>query len=157
MEKILPPWFVTGLVDGEGCFSISFTLCKKLKIGIKTRSFFSVSLSRRDLFLIKKVHTFFECGAVRYSKSDRIYKYEVRSIKDLITKVLPHFKSYPLQGSKSKDFDIFQEICKDIYTNHHLSRKFLRRIISEAYEMNPSGNRKHEKNDLLRMLGEIMV
>ena len=156
-NKNLQPWFVTGLVDGEGCFSVSFTLRKRLKIGIETRPSFSISLNRRDLVLIKKVHTFFGCGAVRYSKSDRTYKYEVRSIKDLITKILPHFQRYSLQGEKSKDFTIFQEICKDIHANHHLSKKFLSNIISKAYEMNPSGKRKHEKADLLRMLGEIMV
>jgi hypothetical protein len=40
--KTLQPWYVTGLVDGEGCFSVSFTLRKRLKIGIETRPSFSI-------------------------------------------------------------------------------------------------------------------
>ncbi len=155
--KALQPWFVTGLVDGEGCFSVSFTLRKRLKIGIETRPSFSISLNRRNLILINKVHAFFDCGAVRYLKSDRTYKYEVRSVKDLITKIVPHFEQYPLQGEKLEDFKRFCEICRSVHANHHQSRKYLPEIIEKAYAMNPSGKRKHDKADLLRVLGEIMV
>ncbi len=155
--KTLQPWFVTGLVDGEGCFLVSFTLRKRLKIGIETRPSFSISLNRRDLALIKNIHAFFGCGGVRYSRSDRTYKYEVHSVKDLITKILPHFEQYPLQGDKSEDFKRFSEICRSVYANHHLSKKYLPVIIDKAYAMNPSGKRKHDKADLLRKLGEIMV
>jgi len=155
--KVLQPWYITGLVDGEGCFSVSFSLHKRLNIGIETRPSFSLSLNRRDLALVKSVHAFFGCGAVRYSKSDRTYKYEVRSVHDLITKILPHFEQYPLLGAKLEDYQRFSEICKSINANHHLSKKFLPGIIEKAYAMNPSGKRRHEKADLLRVLGELMV
>ena len=156
-KEPLHPWFISGLVMGEGCFSVSFTLHRRLNVGIETRPSFSVSLNRRDLALIKRVQACFQCGAIRYSKSDRTYKYEVRSIQDLTIKVLPHFKQYPLQGSKSEDFDKFSDICKEIRANHHLSKKYLPKIIEVAYSMNPSGKRKHEKDDLLKILDELMV
>lgn len=150
----LHPWFISGLVAGEGCFSVSFTLHERLNVGIETRPSFSISLNRRDLALIQQVQAFFQCGAIRYSKSDRTYKYEVRSVQDLVSKVLPHFTQYPLQGSKSEDFVKFSEICQDIRANYHLSKKFLPGIIEKAYSMNLSGKRKHEKSELLRILGE---
>jgi hypothetical protein len=150
----LHPWFVSGLVAGEGRFSVSFTLHKRLNVGIETRPSFSISLNRRDLALIQQVQAFFQCGAIRYSKSDRTYKYEVRSVHDLVAKVLPHFQQYPLQGTKSEDFQKFSEICQGIRANHHLSKKYLPELIEKAYTMNPSGKRKHEKGDLLRVLDE---
>lgn len=153
----LEPWFVTGLIDGEGCFSVSFTLRKKLSTGIETRPSFSVSLNQRDLPLLKDVHAFFGCGGLRYSKSDRTYKYEVRSVSDLITYIIPHFKRHPLRGAKLQDFLRFEEICKKIRSSHHLNKTFLKEIIEKAYEMNPSGNRRHELNDLLKELGKKMV
>lgn len=153
----LQPWFVTGLVEGEGNFHVSFTLHKRLKVGIETRPSFSISLNHRNLALMKRVHQFFQGGTLRYSKSDRTYQYEVRSVHDLITKILPHFEQYPLQGAKSEDFKKFSEICKSVHANHHLSRKYLPEIIEKAYAMNPSGKRKHDKSDLLKMLGEQMV
>ena len=154
LERKLQPWYITGLVDGEGCFSISFSLRKRLNVGIETRPSFSISLNRRDLALIKEVHIYFGCGAIRYSRLDRTYKYEVRSVQDLITKVLPHFEQYPLQGVKSQDYQKFNEICRSINANHHLSKKYLSEIIEKAYAMNPSGKRRHEKAELLRVLGE---
>jgi hypothetical protein len=150
-------WYITGLIEGEGCFSVSFNLRKRIKLGIETRPSFSIALNQRDLNLIKQVHTYFSCGAVRYSRSDRTYKYEVRSISDLAEKIIPHFRKYPLQGSKANDFEKFVEICRCIRSNLHLNKKHLVEIIKMAYKMNPSGKRKYEKNDLLRKLGEIMV
>ncbi len=159
MEKSpeMNPWFVSGLVDGEGCFSVSFSFRKKLKVGIETRPSFSISLNQRDLDLLKQIHAFFGCGAIRYSKSDRTYKYESRSISDLTRRIVPHFERYPLVGRKSNDFRIFADVCRKANANEHLNRDILRTIITMAYEMNPSGKRRHEKKDLLRELDELKV
>ena len=151
----LDPWYVSGLVEGEGCFTVSFTLRKKLNLGIETRPSFSISLNQRDLELLKRVHEFFGCGAIRYSKGDRTYKYESRSVAELVTSIVPHFERYPLHGSKKRDFESFAEICRSVRANHHRSRRYLPDIIDKAYRMNPSGKRRHEKRDLLRVLGEL--
>ena len=156
-HMILEPWYVTGLIDGEGCFSVSFSLLKRLNIQIETRPSFSVSLNERDLPLLKKVHAFFSCGAIRYSNTDRTYKYEVRAVSDLTKKIIPHFKKYKLHGAKLNDFNLFEEICRSVRANHHLNKKYLVEIIEKAYLMNPSGKRKHTKFDLLKVLDEIMV
>lgn len=160
MEKIaegLDPWFVTGLVEGEGCFTVSFTLRRRLKIGIETRPSFSISLNERDLPLIQSIHTFFNCGAVRYSRNDRTYKYESRSVADLMKNVIPHFVKFPLKGSKAEDFKVFTDICRKVRANRHLNREYLKEIIEDAYRMNPSGKRRHDLNFLLRKLGELKV
>ncbi len=148
----LHPWFVTGLVDGEGCFSVSFSKRARLNVGIETKLSFTLTLHRRDLALLKAVHAYFKCGGIRFSKSDNTYKYEVRSIKDLVKCIIPHFKKYPLQGAKQKDFDRFEQICTKIHANLHLSNKGLLEIIELAYGMNPCGKRKYSKNELLRVL-----
>jgi hypothetical protein len=153
-ENLLDPWYITGLVEGEGCFHVSFTLRKRLPLGIETRPSFSVSLNRGDLDLLKRLQSYFECGGIRFSRSDRTYKFEVRSVPDLVRKVLPHFESYPLQGKKGKDFERFSEICKKVHANLHRNRAALREIIEMAYSMNSSGTRKRQKRDLLRVLGE---
>lgn len=157
MEKStqpLLPWFVTGLIEGEGCFSVSFTKRKKLMLGIEVKPSFSISLNRKDLHLLKKVHAFFVCGAIRFSKSDQTYKYEVRSVKDLIEKIIPHFFNYPLQGAKQQDFLLLKTICELIRVNLHRNKEHLVQIIETAYRMNSSGKRRHEKRELLRILGK---
>ena len=100
----LHPWYVTGLIEGEGCFSVSFNLRKRLRIGIETRPSFSISLGKRDLDLLKKMRDYFGCGGIRYSKADRTYKYEVRAVSDLVKKIIAHFEKYPLCGAKKGRF-----------------------------------------------------
>ncbi len=153
----LNQWYVTGLVEGEGCFSVSFSLRSKLKVKIETRPSFSISLNKRNLELIKDLKNFFGCGGIRFSKSDRTYKFEVRSISDLLKKVIPHFDEYPLVGEKKKDFEIFKKICTMVRSNLHLSKKHLSEIIQLAYCMNASGKRKYKKEYLLRILEEVKV
>ncbi len=156
-NPMLDPWYVSGLVEGEGCFHVSFSFRKKLKVGIETRPSFSISLNRRDLVLLQGVHQYFDCGAIRYSKSDRTYKYESRSVSDLVRKIIPHFEKYALHGSKQNDFVRFAEVCRSVYANQHLNGDYLRGIIVSAYEMNPSGKRKHDKRDLLRVIDKLKV
>lgn len=74
-----------------------------------------------------------------------------------MTKVIPHFAGFPLKGRKAKDFEMFADICRKVRANQHLNRECLKKIIEDAYRMNPSGKRKHERNDLLRKLGELKV
>lgn len=150
----LDAWYVTGLSEGEACFHVTFTLRKRLKVGIETRPSFSLSLNQKDLHLLQSVQKFFGCGGIRYSRADRTYKYEVRSIRDLMRKIIPHFERYPLQGAKREDFERFVSICKKVHANLHLNREHLREIIDLAYAMNSSGVRKRSKRDLLRVLGE---
>ena len=152
---MLDSWYVTGLTEGEGSFCVSFNLRKRLKVVIETRPSYSLTLSRRDLDLIKKVHEFFGCGGVRYSRSDLCYKYEVRNVADLVEKIIPHFERYPLQGAKRRDFELFKQICRMVRANLHLSVRYLPEIIELAYQMNPSGKRKYTKEDLLRVLGRV--
>ena len=73
----LNPWFVTGLAEGEGCFTVSFSFRRKLKVGIETRPSFSLSLNQRDLELLDAAsrvlrvwrHSVFACGSDLLSTS----------------------------------------------------------------------------------------
>ena len=146
------PWYITGLCDGEGCFSVSFNFRSRLKSGIEVRPSFSVTLNKRDIHMIKDVREYFGVGGIRFSKSDQCYKFEVRGIKDLYKIIIPHFDEYPLQSSKLKDFEIFKDICTLIYRNQHLCKSTLEQIIKKAYQMNPSGKRKIPIEKLLKQL-----
>ncbi|HQQ22060.1 MAG TPA: LAGLIDADG family homing endonuclease, partial [Candidatus Paceibacterota bacterium] len=71
-------------------------------MGIETKPSFSVSQNEdrsQILFLIKKE---FGCGFIRRDFSDKTLKYEIRSLEELINKVIPHFEKYPLLSSKQE-------------------------------------------------------
>jgi hypothetical protein len=146
------PSYISGFIDGEGCFSVSFNYRSKLRTRIEVRPSFSVSQKKYSLSALKKIQDFFKCGGIRYSRGDGTYKYEVRSINDLITKIIPHFLEYPLITAKKNDFENFTIICKKMKSNLHLNGEELRKIIDIAYTMNQSGKKRYIKKDLLRLL-----
>lgn len=46
--ELLNPFWVTGFVDGEGCFSIHFVENKKFKLGLEVRPSFSIGQSKKS-------------------------------------------------------------------------------------------------------------
>ena len=147
--------YVSGFVDGEGCFSVSFNLKKRLKTGIEVRPSFSISQNKRSYSVLEEIKIFFNCGSIRFSKSDQSYKYEVRSIYNLVNCIIPHFKKYVLFTSKKNDFEIFAQICELISQSKHLNKDYLCEIIELSCKMNPSGKRKYSKEKLLSILNKM--
>jgi len=150
----LDPWFVSGLTEGEGCFCIALALRTKLRTGLEIRPSFSLSLNEKDLELLRDLQAFFGCGWIRESKSDRTFKYEARSVVDLLDSIVPHFERHPLRGSKANSFAAFADVCRMIEQGDHLRRDGVREIVDLAYEMN-LGKRRFSREDLLRALDEV--
>ena len=142
--------FISGFTEGEGCFCVSFNLRSKLKTGIEVRPSFSISQNKRNLQLIKLIYERFNCGAIRFSRNDQNYKFEVRSIKDLVTIVIPFFEKNPLMGVKNDDFINFKKVCEIVYQNLHLNKGKLEELIRIAYRLNGSGKRKYKQEELLK-------
>lgn len=149
--------YISGFVDGEGCFSVSFNFREKLKIGIEVRPSFSIGQNARSLSLLKDIKKFFHCGSIRFSKKDQCYKYEVRNILNLNKYILPHFKNYPLCSSKRRDYELFEEVCNKIIQKEHLDKNGLKRIIFLAYEMNEFGKKRYRKEEFLTALNKVKI
>ena len=145
-------WYITGFVDGEGCFSVSFNRREKMKSGIEVRPSFSIGQNKRSLDILKDIQNYFGCGAIRFSKHDQTYKYEVRSVGDIQKHIIPHFEKYPLQTSKLLDFQHFSWICSQVSALRHLNKSYLAEIIDRAYQMNEAGKRKYSKHELLSII-----
>lgn len=149
--------YLSGYADGEGSFCISFSPRSKLLTGLEVRPSFSVSQNSDRQEVLTLFKTFLDCGTIRKNPSDRTHKFEVRSIKDLIMKVIPHFQDYPLLSSKKKDFDLFAVVCRMVYERKHLQKDTLKKILDFSYQMNGFGARRYQKEELLEVLGEDIV
>ena len=154
MTVRLDPWFVTGLTEGEGCFCVSIAIRPKMKVGLEARPSFSLSLNERDRDLLGGLQAFFECGWIRESPSDRTFKYEVRSVRELLDRIVPHFEAYPLLGAKRRSCEGLAQVCEMMWQGHHLRPDGMAEIVKLAYEMN-LGKRRHSVSTLLRMLSEV--
>lgn len=152
--------YLSGFIDGEGCFSVSFTLREKMKYGVEVRPSFSIgqSISKENYLLLEKVRLLLGCGAIRVSKGcgapapSRCYKYETRNLTDIRKKIITFIEAYPLSSSKRNDFILFTQICSLIANKSHLTPKGLKKVIELAFSMNESGTRKTTRAKLLETL-----
>jgi len=153
MDTLDFPSWIVGFVDGEGCFSLSFTRRAKLNCKLEVRPSFSVSQKALNKSCLVHMEKFFNCGTLRYSKRDNCIKYEVRNLDDLYTKILPFFRKYSLLTSKHQDFESWSKAILKIKQGHHLNEMGMRELIELAYTMNSKGDgRKYTKQELLQFL-----
>ena len=140
--------YLSGYADGEGCFCVTFNKSKRHRFGWDIRPSFSVSQNSDRAEVVRMFKEYFGCGYIRPDRSDKTIKYEIRSLEDLVKKVIPHFEEYPLLSGKRKDFDVFSEICRKMYSKEHLTKKGFNDIVYIALALNPSGRKKFPRSKI---------
>src|SRR5438270_6383177 len=135
--------YISGFVDGEGCFCVSFQPSKRHRFGWEVRPNFSVSQNADRAELLYVIQERWGCGFIRPDRSDKTLKFEVRNVRDLVAKVLPHFRAYPLLSAKQQDIEQFDRICQLVACGRHFEPDGLAQIVELAVGMNPSGKRKY--------------
>jgi hypothetical protein len=151
--------YISGYVDGEGCFTVSISPRAKLLVGWEVRPSLSVSQNGDRAEVLHAIQAYFGCGSIRPDRSDRTLKWETRRLVDLVASVIPHFEAFPLLSGKRYDFERFASVCRLMAGGAHLSRDGLIEIVELARVMNPSGRRRYDAEALLAKLrqGEGIV
>jgi len=135
------PSYISGYVDGEGCFTVSISPRPTLRVGWEVRPSLSVSQNGDRSEVLLAIQDHFGCGTLRPDRSDKTLKWEVRSLSLICGVVIPHFRAYPLQSGKQCDFELFAEICERMTRREHCESNGLQTIVRLAGAMNPSGKR----------------
>jgi hypothetical protein len=137
--------YLSGYADGEGCFCVTFNKSNRHKFGWDVRPSFSVSKNhdRSEVLQLFKKH--FGCGTIRPDRSDKTLKYEVRSVSNLATKVIPHFVNYSLLSNKRKDFESFTSIVQTMHEGSHLTEEGFEKVVKVAQQLNASSKKKYPR------------
>jgi LAGLIDADG endonuclease len=151
--------YVSGYVDGEGCFTVSMSPRAKLLVGWEVRPSLSVSQNGDRAEVLHALQAYFGCGSIRPDRSDRTVKWETRRLEHLLDRVIPHFESYQLLSGKRLDFERFACVCRLMAIGAHRDRAGLREIVELARAMNPCGKRRYDAEAILASLrqGEGIV
>ena len=151
--------YISGYVDGEGCFTVSISPRAKLAVRWEVRPSLSVSQNGDRAEVLRLIQTHFGCGSIRPDRSDKTLKWETRRLDDLVGRVIPHFERYPLLSGKRLDFERFASVCRLMAAGEHRRRTGLIRVVELAAGMNPSGRRRYETKAILASLrqGEGIV
>ena len=143
------PSYISGYVDGEGCFSVSIAPRPTLSVGWEVRPSFSVSQNGDRAEVLYAIQDYFGCGSLRPDRSDRTLKWETRRLSSLLERVIPHFRRHPMLSGKQRDFELFDDICTAMSDGAHRTRDGLREIVRLAGQMNPSGTRVYRPEAIL--------
>lgn len=127
MNSKLNPYYLVGLVDGEGCFSVTFNNHKNNRIEV--RLIFEIELREDDKEILERVQKTLECGNIyhltyeKYKKWRPHYKYKVSNFKDITLKIIPFFNKYQLQAKKKNSFKVFSKVAELMQLKKHLNPK----------------------------------
>ena len=151
--------YISGYVDGEGCFTVSISPRAKLAVGWEVRPSLSVSQNGDRAEVLQLIQAHFGCGSIRPDRSDKTLKWETRRLEDILVRVIPHFEQYPLLSGKRFDFECFVAICRSMADGEHRTAAGLSKIVELVAGMNPSGKRRYETEAILASLrqGEGIV
>lgn len=130
----LDPDFVSGFIDGEGSFSVTFIRDKSYKSGWQIKTSFSIGLHKKDLAILEKIKLFFGVGGIS-SKGANGIQYYVNSPNDLLI-IENHLEQHPLLTQKHVDFILFKNILELIRRKEHLTEQGLNEIVSWKAAMN---------------------
>ena len=75
-------------------------------------------------------------GKITIRKKDGSAYFTVKSVKDLVNVIIPHFDKYPLLTKKQADYELFKQIVIIMYNKQHLSTEGLNKVISLKASLN---------------------
>ena len=155
--------WITGFVDGEGCFSVGFVkqsnkkeenrLRKGYKTGYQVSHEFAVTQGESSLESLRLLKKYFQVGQLiinrRYDNhKEHLYRYVVRRRSELKEVIIPFFKKYGLRTAKKKDFKMFKKCVDLMEKGEHLTHSGIIKIAQITEQM----NRKKSRSKLIRIL-----
>ncbi len=125
-ERLKMSSWIVGFVDGEGCFSVSVFKNRTSKIGFQVMPEFIVTQGEKSINVLEEIKSFFECGSIFVNRRhdnhrENIYRFCVRSFKDLNEKIIPFFRDNPLKTYKKNDFELFCKVVEMMKNRQHLT------------------------------------
>jgi len=146
-ERLIKIGWITGFVDGEGCFSIHVVKQphrenrRGYKTGFQVAHQFVVTQGAKSIECLQMMQRYFGVGRLhcnrRYDNhKEHLYQLVVSKRSDLLETIIPFFQRYPLRTSKHSDFEKFVRCMRIIQTNAHITHRGLLEIVEIMQTMN---------------------
>ena len=132
--------WITGFVDGEGCFHVGVARHPDMSTGFQVLPEFTIVQHERDVQLLHAIKAYFGVGVVRKNHGDRM-AYRVRDRRHLTERIVPFFEEHPLRSRKRIDFEKFRSVLLMMSKGDHLSADGVEGIRQIASQMNRGPSR----------------
>lgn len=137
-STIVNPGVWSGLIDGEGSFSLIIDKNKTRQLGWRVQLKFQIGLHTKDLNLLYKLQQYLggvDIGSIHLARNREMVNYSIDSNKGL-SKLIIHLEKYPLLTKKSVDFMLFKQAVKLVNNKAHLTVQGLNEIVNIKASMN---------------------
>lgn len=143
----LPPFYVSGFIDGEGSFCVSINTHKTSKRGIEIKPEFEIELRADDKEILDRIVATIGCGKIYDCSYDRYgwyphAKLKVTSRREMVRHLFPFIDQYPLQAKKANIYKLFREIVEMMSRKEHMTDEGFQRIQKLRNQMRKDG-KKH--------------
>lgn len=126
---IYDPKWVSGFVDGEGCFTVNVYKRKDTVNGEGVKLVFKLTQDKRNKELLTSLIEVFGCGGIyNQSKTGGVIDFMVTGFSNILEKVIPFFIAHPLQGAKRKELADFIKVAELMKQKAHLTKEGLEQI-----------------------------
>lgn len=137
----LPPDYIAGFIDGEGCFVI--TICKSSwsKIGIQSQLNFQIELRDDDEDILRKIKETLGCGRIYHLQYERYgwnphSRLMISRMADINDKLIPFLRKTPLRAKKRHSFKLFCEAVEVFNHKKHLTLEGIEQLREIRSRMN---------------------
>lgn len=163
-ERLIKIGWITGFVDGEGCFSVGFikqprkiedgkVVRRGYTTGYQAFHEFAVTQGEKSIESLKILRDYFGVGNLYLNKrydnhKEHMYRFVVRKRDDLLNVIIPFFRMYQMKTTKQADFEKFADCVNRMKNGEHLKHAGLVAIASIASTM----NRQKPRENLIGIL-----
>lgn len=135
-STIVNPGVWSGLIDGEGSFSIIISKSKIRTLGWRAELKFQLGLHTKDLNLLCLLQQHLGgIGSIHLAQNRDIVNYSIDSIKDLNNFII-YLEKYPLFTQKAADLSLFKKAVELVNNKAHLTLEGLEKIVNIKASMN---------------------
>lgn len=130
----LNPYYITGFVDAEGCFTTSIFKDSRMLLKWQVKPIFKITVHNKDINILEALQRTWGIGKI-YKHSDNASVYRVSSLKNLRI-IINHFDKYPLLTQKFADYLLFKQSVHLIESKSHLTMEGLLKLVSIKASLN---------------------
>lgn len=136
---------------------MSIQQSKTHKIGWTIAPYFIITLSIKDLELLKAIQKFFNGIGTVSIVNEKLARYRVSNRNELLL-IIDHFKKYNLQTSKAVNFNLFVQIFNLMGSKVHTNVKGFLELVSLINKLNtPLSSNVLEKLSYLGVIPNLVV
>lgn len=152
-RKKISDEYLSGFVDGEGCFYVGFSRRNDLPLKWQILTEFHLSQNPGGRNLLEEFKKRLNCGYLKpnHAKNpkDRSWVLVIKNREDLKKKLIPFFTKNPLHSQKQQEFIIFAKVLNLIKRNKHLQKEGFHEIVKLVFSLLRTTHKRYSKKILL--------